>query len=219
MKLIVFDLDGTLVDSRIAIAATLNEALMARGWPVVPDSASIALIGLPLWEMFPKLVPAQVDEDEVDALVAAYRGRYGALAAVHERVYLGIPALLDALAADGRVLAVATSKSTHGAQRAMRRHFIAEHFSLLLGTDAVAQPKPHPDLVERIMSDLGHGATDTVVVGDTEYDMHMGKGAGATTIAVTWGSHDRERLRAAGADHIVDTIADLAALLGVSPTQ
>ena len=215
MKLVIFDLDGTLIDSRTAIAVSLNAALTERGFAEVSHARGIALIGLPLVQMFPVLVDAPLDEAENQALCNAYRAAYGAQAQVHERVYDGIPGLLQALVRAGRTLAVATSKSTSGARRAARRHGLDRHLGTLLGVDAVANPKPAPDMVLRLMTDSGVGPEGTVVVGDTRFDMQMGRAAGVATIGVTWGAHPRAEL-APVADHVADDMATLASLLGVA---
>lgn len=213
MKLVVFDFDGTLVESRLAIAATFAQVLERFGHPPVPDEAVIALIGLPLSEIVPRLVAAPLSEEEVLERVDAFRAAYLAQAAIHEAVYPGIPAMLGGLRAQGRRMAVATGKSTSGAYAGAHRHGLHGFMDLLLGFDAVARPKPHPEMLLRIMEELGHGPLDTVMVGDTAFDVDMGRAAGVRTIGVTWGSHGPAEL--SGADHLVDTVAELGQALGL----
>ncbi len=214
MKLVIFDFDGTLVDSRPAVAATLNAALQTFGFPAVADDAIVALIGLPLTEMFPRLVGRPLTQGELITLVDAYRGRYLAEALTHERIYDGIFDLLADLSRAGRRLAVATGKSTAGARRGAERWGLQLFLERIYGFDAVPHPKPAPDLLLRIMDELDVPATDTVIVGDTEFDVEMGRRAGTATIGVTWGSHPADRL--ADADAVVDDIGALRAALALS---
>ncbi len=215
-RLVVFDFDGTLVDSRQAVVASLNAALVSRGHPPVAPEAGIALIGLTLWTMFPRLVATPISEEEVDALAQAYKTAYLEQAARHERVYDGIPDLLGQLKDAGRRLAVATGKSTSGAHAGATRNGLHGYFERLYGFDAVPDPKPAPGLLLRLMKETDLGPDDTVIIGDTTYDIEMGRRAGVRSIGVTWGAHSEDQLRQAGADHVVQQVPELRDLLGVA---
>lgn len=210
--LVVFDLDGTLVESHRAIVAALAGAVAERGHPPLASGAGADLIGLPLTEMFPRLVVAPLHPDEVEALGAAYRALYPALAAEHERVFAGVHEALATLRAGGATLTVATSKSTSGAEAALSRHGLRAAFHSVLGFDAVARPKPAPDMVLALQA--RHPASRVTVVGDTAYDMAMGRAAGARCVGVSWGMHPPEALREAGADAVVSEVAALVDAVG-----
>jgi len=209
--LVVFDFDGTLVDSRQAVACTIDAALASQGRHGVPPEQAIALIGLPLTEMFRRLVPHALSADEVAALVAAYSGSYLALASKHERLYDGIFDLLADLARAGRRLGVATSKSTRGAHAGAQRWGLQIFMERIYGFDAVANPKPAPDLLVRIMAELDVSPAQTVMVGDTSFDIEVGRRAGVQTVGVTWGAHTADQLL--DADHVVHAVADLRRVL------
>jgi phosphoglycolate phosphatase len=213
MHLVIFDFDGTIADSTTAIAECMNEALVAIGHPSVEPSATQALIGLPLRQIFVQLAP-QLTDGEVDQGVAAYRDNYAEVSKRHTSVFDGMIELIRELRGRERPLAIATGKSTHGAHRSLARLSIDEAlFDIVLGHDAVKNPKPHPDMVEHILTKLDTKPSDAVVVGDTTFDITMAKRAGVASCGVTWGSHREAALRDAGARWVVDTRAALHTLL------
>lgn len=213
-RLVIFDYDGTIADSRSSIARCANLALDAVGRPRVPDQAVQALIGLPLRDIFARLIRSDADVDLLDAAVAAYRARYADVDRAHSHLYEQMPELLTDLKSAGTRLAIATGKSTEGAHRGIARHGLdGGLFDVVLGSDAVPRPKPHPDMVVHILEVLRIDPGDTTVVGDTTFDVEMSVGADVEACGVTWGSHDDTRLRQAGARWIVDTRAELRALL------
>ncbi len=216
MQAVLFDLDGTLIDSSEAIVAALDASLAERGHPPVAPEAGRALIGLPLLVMFPRLIETPLDEAELHALIEAYRRHYVPLAHRLERTFDGVPALLRALVRAGRRLAIVTSKATAGAEAALARAGLREHFEVVLGYDAVTRPKPAPDLAQAALAALGLPAERAILVGDTDYDLEMGARAGITSVGVGWGAHPRERLEAARPIAIVDDLPALARVLGLS---
>jgi len=220
-RLVIFDYDGTIADSRSSIAHCANLALDAVGRPAVPAAAVQALIGLPLREIFARLMrtdAAEPADEVVDAAVDAYRARYAEVDRSHSQLYDQMPELLAELKRAGVLLAIATGKSTEGAHRGIGRHGLdGGLFSMVLGSDAVPRPKPHPDMVVHILETLAVSPEETTVVGDTTFDMEMSVGARVDACGVTWGSHDDATLRGAGARWIVDTRAELRTLLLPSP--
>jgi phosphoglycolate phosphatase len=129
-----------------------------------------------------------------------------------EPLYDGIAELVDALAADGWLLGVATGKSDRGLAFCLDHHGLADRFVTLQTADRHPS-KPHPAMVEQAMADAGAAPETTWMIGDTSYDMAMARAAGATALGVTWGYHPREALLGAGAHHIAFHPQDIIALM------
>ena len=185
--LIVFDLDGTLSDSAAAIVATFQHACRDHGH-AEPNAADIAArIGLPLDRMFRELVPG----GDVGVLTPAYKERYLPWDAELTRLFDGVHPLLDGL--DG-TLAIATSKSTAGAERTVNRLGLQRYFTEVMGHDAVPNPKPAPDMLLELMRRTGVGPDRTLMVGDTTFDLDMADAAGVRGVGVSWGSHGADGL-------------------------
>jgi phosphoglycolate phosphatase len=184
--LIVFDLDGTLVDSRQAIVSTFQDACQTHGHAEPPAGEIAARIGLPLHRMFGELVGS-----DVDALVASFRNLYLGHDAVHSRVFAGAHDLLGGLTSP---LAIATSKRQKGAEASVGRHGLAPYFTHVLGHDQVARPKPNPDMLWHLLDRANVTPDRAVMVGDTRFDLEMADAAGVRGIGVAWGMHAPERL-------------------------
>jgi phosphoglycolate phosphatase len=203
---IVFDLDGTLVDSFDDISAAFRRSFHVIG-SEPPDVDEVkALIGNPLREMYAPFAPA----DALDALVAEYRRDYAERCADQTRPYPGIVDLLDALRQRGHAVAVATTKTTWMARTVVERLGLEARVDHVQGTDGFPH-KPAPDVIERALS--GVGRRGSWMIGDTVFDIAAGRAAGLRTCAVTWGVHEEHRLRGAGPDAVVDTVDRLQALL------
>jgi len=201
--LVVFDLDGTVVDSTKALLEAHDAAWASQGLQRPPDEAILDLIGLPLLHTMRTLAPDQPPEP----LVEAYSRAYAGAAARHERLFDGMAELL----ARPFRAAVATGKSQRGADRVVDQLGLGERFEVVLGATSVPRPKPHPDLLHAIMK--ATGTEDLVMIGDTTYDLEMAHAAGVKAIGVTWGHHSAERLRAWAP--VVDSVDALGLLLGV----
>jgi phosphoglycolate phosphatase len=200
---IVFDLDGTLVDSLPDILASFVWAFGHLGLEPPPAQAVRAEIGLPLEAMYACFAPAGA----VPALAAAYRRHYPERFTEHTRPFPGVPELLAELRARGYALAVATTKQSPMAWRLVEAVGLAAALDHVQGTDGFAH-KPAPDVVERALATLG--ARGEWMVGDTIHDVAAGRAAGLRTYAVTWGTHDAQTLRNAEPDVLAD---DLQALV------
>lgn len=213
---VIFDLDGTLANSHKAVSACANHTLRALGHATQPEAEIESLVGLLLRDIFVRLIPGGTAAQH-DAAVAHYKSAYIDISTPITRVIPGIPALLDALAQAGCGLGVATGKSAAGAERSLRALALRHHFAPVLGCDSVPQSKPAPDMVHACLAHWG-APLRPVVVGDTEYDVHMALGAGVPAIGVAWGAHSPARLRAAGAQQVVHSTAELGhALMGRAP--
>ena len=206
MTAIVFDLDGTLVDSFDDISGAFRRSFHVVGCepPSVADVRS--LIGKPLRDMYAPWVQADV----IDALVAEYRRDYSERCADSTRPFPGVVELLAALRADGHALAVATTKTTWMARTVMARLGLEQHVDHVQGTDGFPH-KPAPDVIEHALA--GVGRPGAWMIGDAVSDVVAGRAAGLRTCAVTWGVHSEADLRLAHPDAIVTTVDQLHALL------
>jgi len=202
-KLVVFDFDGTLSDSRTSIIKTFQHACIELG-TLVPQPEDIATrIGLPLVQMFEELVP----DGPNAALVLGYREAYVAIDRLHTTLFPGVHSLLGHLPG---LLAIATSKSQSGAEASVGRSGLTPHFDLIVGHDTVARPKPNPDMLEYICAALDVAPSEAVMVGDTTFDLEMADNAGMRAIGVAWGMHGSARL---SRWEVVDSMGALRASL------
>ncbi|MEL6608612.1 MAG: HAD-IA family hydrolase [Pseudomonadota bacterium] len=211
LALALFDVDGTLVDSQAHIVGSMEAAFEGQGLTPPTRSDILGIVGLSLPQAMQVLAP----EADAPALVAAYKQSYQDLRSSHgERsaspLYDGIAEVLAAL--DGRsdlVMGVATGKSRRGLNHVMEVHGLAHRF--VTRQDADGHPsKPHPSMALTAMAEAG--ADRGVMIGDTTFDLEMGRAAGLATLGVTWGYHPVARLRP-HADAIVNDPSELAAAI------
>ena len=201
----------------------MSEAFAAFGLASPPPHFVRSIIGLSVPRAIRTLAP-QLDEATQDRLGDAYRDAYfaarTAAGAQPEPLYDGILPLLDQLSADGWLLGVATGKSQRGLIRLLSAHGILDRFVTLQTAD-FHPSKPDPSMVRAALAESGCAAADTVVIGDTAYDMAMARAAGAHALGVAWGYHEPAELSAHGADAIADQVADVPALLNalLEPTS
>ncbi len=209
--LLVFDWDGTLMDSAGEIVSAMQQAIQDIGLPERSPDQMRDLIGLGLNEVLARLFP-ELDPQRVRGWLSAYRQRY---ASPTSRAVLFEPVLatLAWLAAEGYELAVATGKSRRGLDRALITTATTSFFCFTRCADEAAS-KPAPDMREDVLLHTATPSDRALMIGDTEYDMAMAAAAGVDAIGVACGVHDAIRLRAAGALTVLDTVADLPAWLG-----
>jgi phosphoglycolate phosphatase len=211
LRLAVFDLDGTLVDSRANIVRAVEEVSRILGLPCPHIDVIPRVIGLSLDEALARLFPA-VDAATHKRLEAEYRDAFVRLRAApgyDEPLFAGAQELLAELNAAGVVLGVATGKARRGVRHLFDRHSLHDHF-VTIQTPDTAKGKPHPQMVLQAMADVGARPENTVMIGDTTFDIEMGRSAGAQAIGVAWGNHPAAELRAAGAHRLVERMAELA---------
>lgn len=214
-KIAIFDCDGTLVDSQANICLAMEHAFDEAG--IVPPSrhATRRIVGLSLVEAMRVLLP-EAEENLHQEMAERYKASYLILrnnGLEHEPLYDGIAALLSKMDESGWLLGVATGKSDRGLERCLDHHGLKGLFVTLQTADRHPS-KPHPAMVHQALADVGAEAANAVVIGDTVYDIHMGRAAGTRTIGVNWGYHRVEELREAGADAIAESMDELEALLG-----
>lgn len=211
MKLVMFDMDGTLIDTASLISEHMATTFAGAGLEVPTPAQSRRVIGLSLPQAMLQLLGTG-DIALADKLAEDYRAHYRAALVSsegREGLFPGARQALDVLhERDDMLLGIATGKGLHGVHRLTQLHGIAGHFSTLQTPDHNPS-KPHPGMMLRAMAEIGADKDRTVIIGDTTFDMEMGKAAGTKTIGVTWGYHHPDELRGAGADVLVDRYADL----------
>ena len=213
-RLAVFDCDGTLVDGQAAVCDAMEAAFAQCGQPA-PDRHQVRrIVGLSLPQAICQLAPdakgtmiAELDRTYRDVFRAAR-----AAGQVVEPLYAGIAELLGQLEARGWLLGVATGKSQRGLEHCLAMHGIGERFISLQTADHHPS-KPHPAMLEAALAEAGATAADSVMIGDTAYDIAMAKAAGVRALGVDWGYHTREELFAAGAEAVARDPAHLGELL------
>lgn len=210
VKFVVFDCDGTLVDSQHMIVRAVEIAFSGEGLAPPGPEAIRHIVGLSLDEAIGLLVPDSPDET-VLRLVAGYRSAFATLRThddFDEPLFDGILELLDALRAEGVLLGVATGKSDRGIGKTLDMHGLRDHFASVQGSDRHPS-KPHPAMLECALNEVGAEPENSIFIGDTSYDMMMARSAGLLAIGVAWGYHDIEQLRQSGAQEIVQEVPAL----------
>jgi phosphoglycolate phosphatase len=214
-KLAVFDCDGTLVDSQANICQSMEEAFRIAALRAPPRAAIRRIVGLSLVEAIRALIPDA--EDALHRRMAAdYKEAFfhlrtsGAMA--EEPLFEGIPDVLQRLADDGWLLGVATGKSDRGLAHILAHHGLTHHFVTLQTADRHPS-KPDPAMLLAAMDEAGAEPHMTAMIGDTSFDIAMGKAAGARAVGVAWGYHDMRDLVDAGADVVADRVAALPGML------
>lgn len=210
LKLAVFDCDGTLVDSQYMILAAMEQAFARHGRELRDLQAVRRVVGLSLPEAVARLIPGE-DPAEILAISESYKAAYGDLRARggQEPLYPGAREAILQLVEAGYLLGVATGKSRRGLIAVLEKHDLHSCFVTLQTADD-APGKPHPAMLEQAMAAAGVNAAETIMIGDTSYDMMMARAAGTGALGVAWGYHEPAELRAAGAARVID---DCAALL------
>lgn len=220
MNLVIFDLDGTLVNSEAIILGAQRETFARCGLIHPGREAGLGIVGLTLDIALMRL--AGLDQPD-PLLTETYKEVFNGMRrqaqsdpTLAEPLYDGVAAMLEELSSrPDTVLGIATGKSRRGADYLIERHGWAGLFATIQTADD-AISKPHPEMIQRAMRETGAAPEATLMVGDSNFDMEMAVAAGATPVAVSWGFQPVAALRGAGARHVLQHWAELPALLAPS---
>lgn len=206
-RMLVFDWDGTIMDSTALIAHCIRLAAVATGLPEPTVADAKSVIGLGVKESIERLFPG-IDHALAQTFGTHYRTQF--LARDHETpLYEGMRELLDALELPERILAVATGKSRRGLDRALNYSGLAGRFHFTRCADE-GFPKPHPDMLERLMAFSGVASDEVLMIGDTTHDLDLARNAGVDALAVSYGAHTFETLAAADPLAVVRNVDELS---------
>ncbi|MGE0357801.1 MAG: HAD-IA family hydrolase [Burkholderiales bacterium] len=205
-ELVIFDWDGTIMDSTGLIAACIQQSCREMGLAVPPESEAKWVIGLGFLQSVEHVAPG-LDPGRQAELAQSYRRHF--VAREHEApLYEGIRELLAELRARRRRLAVATGKARVGLDRVLGATGLAPYFEATRCADE-GEPKPHPDMVLRLLEATGVEPRRALLVGDTTHDLELAENAGVDAVAVCYGAHDEARLRARQARHYAASVEEL----------
>ena len=216
MKLVIFDCDGTLVDSQHMICAAMQRAYDAHEILCPPRETVLSIVGLSLREAFLHLGQGARDFP-IDGMIEHYKNAFFELRhspAHQEPLYPGArAAIFRQVARADCMLGIGPGKSERGVRAILTHHDLLAHFATIKTADD-APSKPHPGMILDAMRETGAAPEDTVMIGDTSYDMEMARAAGVPAIGVTWGYHPHPLLEASGASELVSSFAELETALG-----
>lgn len=214
LRLAVFDVDGTLIDSQHNIVAAMCAACRAHGAPEPSAAVVRRVIGLSLVEAVAAVLPLAAAEEH-RRVAELYKEAFVALRRRPDHDEPLFPGVLDVFASledDGWLLGVATGKSRRGVANMIERHRLEGRFATMQTADD-NPGKPHPGMLLRAMAEAGVAPGATVMIGDTAYDMAMARAAKVDAVGVAWGYHEPDELREAGARVVVDDHPELAAAI------
>lgn len=213
-KLVIFDLDGTLLDTIADLAAATNQALRHYGFPTHGEDAFRLFVGDGVNKLFERALPENVrDEEHVRFIRSRFIPYYDAHNADESRPYPGIPELLRALGERGVQMAVASNKYQSAARKLVAHYFPEVRFAEVLGQREGVPAKPDPAIVFDILRTAGTSPAEALYVGDSNVDMETARRAGVDAVGVTWGFRSREELEATHPAHLIDHAEELLPLL------
>ena len=212
-KLVIFDLDGTLLDTLDDLSAAVNHAMQLRGFPQHTRDEYMKMVGHGARNLMRQALPeGHKDDDMVETAYNDFKAYYTDHIDVHTKPFPGIQELMATLHHEGVLMAVASNKFQEGARRLIRHFYPQIPEERVLGEVEGRPRKPDPAMIEAVMSSFPKG-TRCCVVGDAWTDIEAGKAYGCDTIGVSWGYRYTEALYKAGADKVVDTVDALKAIL------
>lgn len=212
-RLIIFDLDGTLLNSIADLAEAVNRALLACGFPQHPTDAYRFFVGDGVSKLFERALP---EEERTPENVARIRAHFMPYYDKHNadlsRPYEGIMEMLEALTERGMMMAVASNKYQAATEKLVAHYFGSERFVVILGQREGIAIKPSPEIIEQVLSVANVSREEVLFVGDSNVDMQTGRNAKVDTVGVSWGFRPREELAAHNPMAIINHPLELLAL-------
>ncbi len=218
-KLAIFDLDGTLLNTIGDLAASVDYVMRSRSLPEHSDAEYRAMVGGGIRRLVQRALPAELASDDgyVDDCVAQFRRYYVDNIDRYTRPYEGMVELLHELRQGGVILAVASNKFQHGAERLISKFFADVEFLAVEGNREGAPLKPDPEIVEGILARAATNRHEAVMIGDSGIDIATARAAGIHSIGVAWGFRYAEELFEAGAGRVATSVEELRAMLFDEP--
>ena len=213
VKVVIFDWDGTLIDSVDNLADSLHQAATELGYPELEREAYRDIIGLGMIEALEKLYPG-LSREELVRIREGYAGYFFKKVTTPQNVFDGMADVVADLRGSGRGCSVATGKSRRGLELALTSSGLGSHFVITRCADET-RSKPHPLMLEEILAFYGYEPEEAVMIGDTRYDLEMAQRIGMPSIGVEWGVHKRDVLETYDPHAVVNSVADLRKVLGL----
>ncbi|MEB6148673.1 HAD family hydrolase [Enterococcus casseliflavus] len=204
VECVLFDLDGTLLDSKECSVKATKAAFKEMGLKVPSEVVIEHYMGIPIEESFFKMSEQPLDQETVTELIRIFRAYYQTYEESTLKVFPEIPHVLEILNKRKVPCFVVSSKKTAVVKRNLVAQDLVAFFEEIIGSDAVTHYKPHPEGINKVVAHYQFDPTKTIMIGDAIFDIQMGKAAGVKTIAVTWGSHDPKKLSEENPDALVD---------------
>lgn len=209
VKLCIFDLDGTTVDTLQDLCVSVNYGLKANNLPTKSAEELSALVGHSTAYMCTNAIAPALRTEYADKVLAAYNAHYARHCCDHSRPYKGMKELMDVLHANGIATALVSNKPHRFTVHMIGELYPHDSFSMVLGMMEKFTKKPDPEPMLFVLGELGFKPEEAVYVGDSEVDVEFAKNTGMPCISVTWGLRTKEQLLEAGADTLADTPEEL----------
>lgn len=207
-ELIIFDWDGTIINSQAHIISCMRKGIADEGLPIPSDNEISHIIGLSLSRAIETLLP-NINAQQVQNISDSYRAHFFSDTNEGSPLFDGAAEIIQDLHANGYYLAVATGKGRRGLDDALHTTGLEPYFHITRCADET-RSKPDPLMLNEILTDLDLSVNDAVMVGDTSYDMDMAKNIKMDSIAVTYGMHDKKLLEESAPTHFIDNIEQLS---------
>lgn len=220
-KLIIFDLDGTLIDTPSGIVEAFQNVFNNLENQTIDQAKIRNTIGLPLEKAFSNLLDIPLNDAKILQAIDLYQNAFSTiiLPKAEKLIFPGVVEGLQILQETGYELAIATSKYYASADKLLKAAKIRDYFKVVLGADQVEKPKPNPEMGLKIIEEFGIPAEDVLMIGDTSHDIKMANNASIKSIAVTYGIHNKDILESAGATWIKDTFKEVIDHIKKNNTQ
>jgi HAD superfamily hydrolase (TIGR01549 family) len=213
IKLVIFDFDGTIADTRKTIILAKQETMRVMGLDIADEEACASTIGFSAKIGFKRMYP-ELSEDMLNLCVTTYRKIFDEKKKIiPPTIFPGVAEVLETLKKNGIMRTIATSRNNASLNEFLAKMKVAQYFPYVLGGEDTALLKPNPEPVLKTLNELSYSAQQTLVVGDMPIDIQMGKSAGTYTCGVTYGNAKKNQLIEAGTDFIIDKMSELIDIL------